>query len=70
MSRTVFSTVLLLTLVLSFWLLSNRVFIMLKETYPNLDRGIAASIVAFACIAVALAVSFLVLLLYRWLFRA
>ncbi len=67
MSHTVFSSTLVIALILVFLSLGNRFFLYLKDNYPNIGGGVGASITAFACIGVSLILALLITIFYHWL---
>ena len=66
MSQRIFSSVLLVALVLVFILFCDRIILYLKAGYPNLDSGIVVSLAGFICIGVSLAISLFATLLHYW----
>lgn len=63
--QIVFQSALLISLVLVFMLTGERITLLLKNIYPNLE-GFGVSAAAFICIGISLALAFFVTLLYHW----
>ncbi len=70
MSHAVFSSTLVIALILVFLSFGNRFFLYLKDNYPNLGGGVGASITAFSCIGIPFFIAFLITIFYHWLAHA